>query len=75
MNIGIIGAGFIGGALARPLARLGHRITIANSRGPGILGAVAAETGATPRTVAQAVQGQGVDKVTEHRVRATSNAD
>ena len=58
MNISIIGAGFIGGTLARLLTRLGHRVTIANSRGPNTLGTVAAQTGATPGTVAQAVQGQ-----------------
>ena len=58
MNIGIVGAGFIGGALARPLTRLGHRITIANSRGPHTLGAVAAQTGAMPGTIEQAVHGQ-----------------
>jgi predicted dinucleotide-binding enzyme len=57
MNIGIVGAGFIGGALARALTRLGHRITIANARGPHTLGAVAAQTGATPGTIEQAVHG------------------
>ncbi|WP_460304128.1 NAD(P)-binding domain-containing protein [Actinocorallia aurea] len=34
MEIGIIGAGFIGGTLARKLAAVGHRVRIANSRGP-----------------------------------------
>ena len=58
MNIGIIGAGFIGGVLARRLTRIGHHVTIANSRGPGTLGAVAAETGATPGIVEQAPQVQ-----------------
>ncbi len=64
MNIGIIGAGFIGGALARPLSRLGHRVTIANSRGPDTLGEVAARTGASPGTVAQAARGQELVIVT-----------
>ena len=34
MKIGIIGAGMIGGTLARRLAQLGHDVAIANSRGP-----------------------------------------
>src|SRR6266571_5096435 len=34
LRIGIIGAGNIGGTLARHLTRLGHFVSIANSRGP-----------------------------------------
>jgi 8-hydroxy-5-deazaflavin:NADPH oxidoreductase len=34
MNIGIIGSGKIGGTLARLLVNAGHKLTIANSRGP-----------------------------------------
>jgi predicted dinucleotide-binding enzyme len=47
MKIGIIGAGQIGGALARRLAALEHEVRIANSRGPETLRDLAAETGAT----------------------------
>ena len=47
MRIGIIGAGSIGGTLARHLVRLGHQVSIANSRGPESLTALAAEIGAT----------------------------
>src|SRR5262245_52321902 len=54
MRIGIIGAGQIGGTLARHLARLGHRVSIANSRGPDSLAALAAEIGATPVSVVEA---------------------
>ena len=46
MKIGIIGAGAIGGGLARKLVRLGHMVSIANSRGPDTLAALATETGA-----------------------------
>ena len=46
MRIGIIGAGQIGGALARRLTKLGHEVSIANSRGPESLAALAKETGA-----------------------------
>ena len=54
MKIGIIGAGSMGGILARHLSRLGHQVSIANSRGPGSLTALAAEVGATPVSVLDA---------------------
>jgi 8-hydroxy-5-deazaflavin:NADPH oxidoreductase len=53
MRIGIIGAGNIGATLAGGLTRLGHQVTIANSRGPATLADVAAGTGATPLTLTQ----------------------
>lgn len=56
MRIGIIGAGNIGGTLARRLAKLGHRVSIANSRGPESLSALAAEIGATPVSVVDAAK-------------------
>jgi predicted dinucleotide-binding enzyme len=56
MRIGIIGAGAIGGTLARHLARLGHQVSIANSRGPESLNARAADLGATPVSVVDAAQ-------------------
>lgn len=43
MSIGIIGAGNIGAAFARALARNGISATIANSRGPQTLGELTAE--------------------------------
>jgi predicted dinucleotide-binding enzyme len=46
MNIGIIGAGNIGGNLTRRLTRAGHHVTVANSRGPETLADLAQETGA-----------------------------
>lgn len=54
MKIGIIGAGFIGSALATRLTSLGHSVAIANSRGPETLGEVAKKTGATPVTAHEA---------------------
>ena len=57
MRVGIIGAGQIGGTLARRLTELGHKIVIANSRGPASLVDVAAATGATPVEVQDAVRG------------------
>jgi 8-hydroxy-5-deazaflavin:NADPH oxidoreductase len=56
MKIGIIGAGQIGGTLARRLTALGHEVSIANSRGPASLAGLAKETGATPVTVEQAAR-------------------
>jgi predicted dinucleotide-binding enzyme len=54
MKIGILGAGSMGGILARHFSRLGHQVSIANSRGPGSLTALAAEIGATPVSVLDA---------------------
>lgn len=46
MRIGFIGAGKIGGNLARLLAVAGHDVLISYSRDPDALGRLAAETGA-----------------------------
>lgn len=54
MEIGIIGSGNIGSTLARYLIKLGHQVTIANSRGPESLTEVAEKTGATPVTTEEA---------------------
>jgi hypothetical protein len=56
MKIGIIGAGHIGGTLARRFAALGHDVSIANSRGPSSLAALAKETGARAVTVEEAAR-------------------
>jgi 8-hydroxy-5-deazaflavin:NADPH oxidoreductase len=47
MDIGIIGAGHIGGSLTRRLTGLGHVVAVANSRAPETLADLSAETGAT----------------------------
>lgn len=64
MNIGIIGAGHIGGALTRRFSALGHKVFVANSRGPETLKDLAAETGATPVTVEEAARNGEVVVVT-----------
>ena len=64
MRIGIIGAGQIGGTLARRLTALGHEVSIANSRGPASLAGLAKETGAKPVTVEQAARAGDVVIVT-----------
>lgn len=55
-RIGIIGTGSMGEILARHLAKLGHPVLIANSRGPESLITLAADIGATPVSVAAAAQ-------------------
>ena len=64
MKIGIIGAGQIGGTLARRLTAMGHEVFVANSRGPETLSDLAAETGATAVSVPKAVQGVNLVVVT-----------
>lgn len=54
MKIGIIGSGHVGAALTRRLRALGHRVTVANSRGPHSLAQLTEETGATAGTVPEA---------------------
>ncbi|MEV0126001.1 NAD(P)-binding domain-containing protein [Streptomyces sp. NPDC050703] len=64
MKIGIIGAGNIGGNLTRRLTALGHDVSVANSRGPHTLTALAEETGATPVPAAEAARDAQVVVVT-----------
>ena len=54
MQIGILGAGHIGSALAKHFTQLQHTVAIANSRGPETLGEVARKTGATPVQMTEA---------------------
>lgn len=64
MKIGIIGAGFIGGALTRSLTRLGHTVYVANSRGPETLKDLAEQTGAMAVTAKEAAHSGEVVIVT-----------
>lgn len=64
MNIGIIGAGNIGGNLTRRFQELGHKVFVANSRGPETLADLAAETGATPVTAEEAARSGDVVIIT-----------
>ena len=54
MEIGIIGAGQIGGTLTRLLTERGHTVRVSNSRDPETLADLAAETGATAVWAAEA---------------------
>jgi 8-hydroxy-5-deazaflavin:NADPH oxidoreductase len=64
MKIGIIGAGQIGGTLTRRLAKLGHEVFVANSRGPETLAALVQETGAKAVSPAEAARAGEVVVVT-----------
>lgn len=64
MEIGIIGAGHIGGNLARRFTALGHTVLLANSRGPETLAELARETGAKAVTVNEAARAKDVVIVT-----------
>lgn len=56
MKIGIIGAGNIGGTLARRLRALGQEVFVANSRGPATLTDLERETGAKAVTAKEAAR-------------------
>jgi 8-hydroxy-5-deazaflavin:NADPH oxidoreductase len=60
MDIGIIGSGAIGGCLASKFVKLGHAVSIANSRGPASLKKLAEEIGAEAATVENAVKNKKV---------------
>ena len=63
MRVGVIGAGSMGGILARHLAKRGHHVSIANSRGPESLTALAAElpgVGAKAVSVVDAAKAGGI---------------
>ena len=64
MNVGIIGAGNIGGTLTKRLSSLGHKVFVANSRGPESLAGLARETGATPVSVEAAARSGDIVIVT-----------
>jgi len=51
MRIGIIGAGHIGGTLARHFVDAEHEVALSNSRGPATLGHVIDELGARARAL------------------------
>lgn len=64
MNIGIIGAGHIGGTLTRRFTALGHKVFVANSRGPETLRELSAETGARAVGIEEAARSGDVVVVT-----------
>ncbi len=51
MNIGIVGAGMIGGTLARLLTQHGYQVAVSNSRGPESLKALVDELGPNARAM------------------------
>jgi predicted dinucleotide-binding enzyme len=64
MKIGIIGAGRMGGALAKRFVELGHDVSVANSRGPETLRQLEKETHAAAVAAEDASHGKDVVVVT-----------
>ncbi|MET7988868.1 MULTISPECIES: NAD(P)-binding domain-containing protein [unclassified Streptomyces] len=60
MKITVIGAGAIGGNLARRLSAAGHDVQVADARGPEAVPAEVLESGARAEAVDDAVQGRDV---------------
>jgi predicted dinucleotide-binding enzyme len=60
MNVAIVGAGHVGGNIARQLARAGHTITVSFARDNQALQALAAEIGGRAATPSEAVSGSEV---------------
>ncbi len=60
MNIAVIGAGRIGGNIARRLTRAGHNLSLSFARDTAALQALAEEIGATVATPAETVAGADV---------------
>lgn len=60
MEIGSIGIGEMGGTIAARLARRGHRVRVANSRGPQAVQKFADEIGAVAADIHSAVDGADV---------------
>jgi predicted dinucleotide-binding enzyme len=60
LEIGLIGAGDIGSALAAHLRRLGHEVLISNSRGPETLQELAKELGVKSVTSAEAAAAKDI---------------
>jgi 8-hydroxy-5-deazaflavin:NADPH oxidoreductase len=60
MDIAVLGAGHIGGNIARRLAGAGHRVTVAFARDQDALRVLADQIGAQVATPAQAVAGSDV---------------
>ena len=60
MNIGIIGSAEMGSCLASKFVKLGHTVSMANSRGPASLQQLAEEIGAEAATVAEVTKNKKV---------------
>jgi 8-hydroxy-5-deazaflavin:NADPH oxidoreductase len=54
MEIGILGAGNVGSAVARRLVGAGHLVKLSSARGPGALAPIANDVGAAAVSVTEA---------------------
>src|SRR6476469_3685582 len=60
MNVGIIGSGEMGSELASKFTKLGHTVSIANSRGPASLKQLAEKIGAEAASVEEVTKNKEV---------------
>jgi predicted dinucleotide-binding enzyme len=67
MKIGIIGAGEMGSCLASKFSKLGHSVSMANSRGPASLQQHAAQLGAKAVTVEEAIADKNMIVISVHQ--------
>ena len=67
MNIGIIGVGEMGSCLTSMFIKLGHTVSIANSRGPASLKLLAEQLGAQAATVKEVVKNKEVIVISIHQ--------
>jgi hypothetical protein len=72
MNIGIIGSGEMGSCLAEKLAKLGHKVSVANTRGPESLKQLTEDTLAEAATVHDVVKDKEVIIVSIHEKNVES---
>ncbi|WP_114750025.1 NADPH-dependent F420 reductase [Pleomorphovibrio marinus] len=74
MKIGILGVGHIGKTLALALAKAGHEVSVANSRGPETIDTEVLATGADAVTAAQAIRDKDVVilSIPLHRIPETA---
>ncbi|MGX9898738.1 NAD(P)-binding domain-containing protein [Arthrobacter sp. SA17] len=60
MKVSVIGAGAIGGNIARRLSEAGHEVLIANSRGPESVSTEVSDAGAQPAELEAVTQDRDV---------------
>lgn len=75
LDIGIVGAGYVGGTLARKLAAVGHRVRIANSKDPSTLTEYESEEGITAMWASEAIDGVDIAILSVPQIAITKFSD
>ena len=73
LNVGIIGAGAIGQAMAKQLVRAGVNVTLSNSRGPASLAKIVGQLGAKARAGNWSTIGQRNDCARKSKRKPTTS--